>query len=135
MADSPAWTRDIQSYTSARWVWRKEVTTITRWPLEGTAPEPPPQTTDAKSPLQATRPPDWLCACGQSNWAWRRICYLCYVPKEMDAANTTTSTGAIITSASAGTSDERIKDNKPSMPASSSSGNHADTKATAPGTK
>ena len=97
-----------------------------RTPLQNT-------TANSKTAMQATRPLDWFCPCGQSNWSWRRICYFCYMPKAVDAANTTISTGAVIRSASSEIHDDRISDTKPSMPASSSSGNAADGKTATPG--
>ena len=133
MDETPAWTRDIQSYTSTRWIWRKEVTTVTWWPLQGSTAEPlHHQPTDPKAPPQTAKSPDWQWVCGQSNWAWRRACYASYVPKGMDPPPVATNTG--VGSATVNTNDERISDNKPSAP-SSSSANPADAKASGQGAK
>ena len=124
MGDTPAWTRDVHSYASTRWVWRKEITTVTWWPLSAGAQEPPPiQTTDAKAQHATAKNADWNCLRGQSSWSWRRACYACYVPRGMDpthpAATSTAGTAPI------NNNDERTTDLKPSAP-SSSSANPAD---------
>ena len=85
MGDSPAWTRDTQHFTSTRWTWRNEVTAITWWPFgEHSQDSTPSTSTDTKPASTPGKHTDWICPCGQNNWPWRRACYSCHVPKDMD---------------------------------------------------
>ena len=121
-AAAPAWTREVHAYASTRWVWRKEVTTITWWPLYDATPEAgqPHADADPKTQQQSAKPSrttDWYCPCRQSNWHWRRACYACGIPKDMDPPSSTaqSSTGAAPTD----TSEKRVIDEKTTTPASS----------------
>ena len=76
MADVPKWTSDPQYFSSTRWVYRRETTTITWWPQSASLGDP-----------EHTQPPtdqkyaDWYCGCGPKNWPRRQECFVCYAPR------------------------------------------------------
>ena len=87
MGDAPAWTSDPQSFSSTRWIWRKEITTITWWPHDHGDPNraaPPTTLSEAKPAHTNRKHADWNCGCGTNNWPWRQACFVCHAPRRPD---------------------------------------------------
>ena len=86
MGDAPAWTSDPQSFSSTRWIWRRETTTITWWPHDHGDPNraaQPSTLSDLKHAQTNTnrKYADWNCGCGTNNWPWRQACFVCHAPR------------------------------------------------------
>ena len=76
MADAPKWTTDPKNYADTRWVYHRDITTITWWP----------HSSGNNSTHVAKYDTDWSCACGTSNWQKRQNCYFCLAPRTNDHA-------------------------------------------------
>ena len=84
MADVPKWTSDPQYFSSTRWIWRRETTTITWWPhIHGDRASQSATLGDPKHTQARTdqKHADWNCGCGTNNWPWRQECFVCYAPR------------------------------------------------------
>ena len=75
MADAPKWTSDPQSFSSTRWVYRREITTITWWPHSASRG-------DQTHPPVDEKHTDWYCECGTNNWPRRQHCFVCHAPRD-----------------------------------------------------
>ena len=100
----PNWTHQVSSFTSTRWVWRRETTTITWWPLlhnsggeghDGHTNDGPGHGT-GHQPDEDARRKDWYCPCRQHNWHSRDTCYKCGIPRGMDSPSGTTQQGTVL---------------------------------------
>ena len=82
MSDAPKWTNDPRSFASTRWIYRREITTITWWPHSASRGD------QTYTPMD-----DWYCECGTNNWPRRLHCFVCHAPRDAsDQAKTTDRT-------------------------------------------
>ena len=86
IAAAPGWSTEQDWVADGRWVWRREVETVSWWPATPHTDSAPQanHTSPACNFLWA----DWKCICGQTSWPNRTRCYDCVMPRPQgDAAN------------------------------------------------
>ena len=86
MAAAPGWSTEQDWIADGRWVWRREVETVSWWPATPHTDSAPQA--NHTSPACIFLWADWKCICGQTNWPNRTRCYDCVMPRPQgDAAN------------------------------------------------
>ena len=88
MADAPKWTTDPQNFADTRWVYRRDITTITWWPHSSRSDS---GTNTTHVDKQDT---DWYCECGTKNWQRRQNCFVCLAPRTKDHTEEAQQTSA-----------------------------------------